>query len=404
MKRFVLLLVVSMCCSAKNKVVFLYVEKLPQKDVVQKVDVVLDGDPAGDYLDASKYHLVGLNSALPGGELHWIDLASVLIEAHNTIVTLVPKNAADIANAKQLLLFVANEPAVAQSKYEKNPATPAGKPSKDSSDIYLNGSYSPGIHSGPQYSIDTSVGVLFPLLPASESNYGSLGFLATVKSDKRPTADPDSYRFFGVYQRVLNKEPHWPLEGVLFTWLYGGAEFDHKANNINFISSPLLDFPIRLRGKIHSKIDIVPVLTPEIGMEIGNNFTNAVTSGGQGFIARGVVGGNFSMDFKPNLPLFQNIHLASSYKLRLPAEPQVFTLTKTNAAGKMVDDPFLSSQPRHYIKNEISFGLWKPLSFSVTHEYGAIPPAFRLVDHKVTFGLTLAMQPKDSLAGQLTGK
>jgi hypothetical protein len=399
MRRIALLLLVGVCCAAKNKVVFLNVD--PN---TQNVEVVLDSKPAGDYLDAAQYHLVGMSSALPGGVLRWIPLSRVDIAKGNTIVTLVPQNPDDIVNAKQLLLFVAAEPAVAQSKYEKKPAQPGGKPSKDTADIYLSGSYSPGIHSGPQYSIDTSVGVLFPIAPRSEANYGSWGFLAAVKSDKRPTADPDSYRFFGVWQRVLNKEPHWPLEGVLFTWLAGGAEFDRKANNINFISSPLLDFPVRLRGEIHAKTDIVPVLTPEIGMEIGDNFTNAVRPNGQGFIARGVAGATFSMDFKPSLTLFQNIHLASSYKLRLPAEPEVFTLTRTNSAGKTVDVPSLSSQPRHYVKNEISFGLWKPLSFSVTHEYGAIPPAFRLVDHKVTIGFTFAVQPEDSLNGQLTGK
>jgi len=209
---------------------------------------------------------------------------------------------------------------------------------------------------------------------------------------------------FGVYQRVLTRAPLWPLEGVLFTWLFGGAEFDRKADNINFISSPLLDFPIRLRGKIHSKKDVVPVLTPEIGMEVGNNFANAINANGQGFIARGVAGATLSVDFKPNLVLFQNIHLASAYKVRLPVEPQVYTLTQMNSAGKVIDVPFLSTQPRHYIKNEISFGLWKPISFSVSHEYGTIPPAFRLVDHKVTIGFTFATQPKDALMGQLTGK
>lgn len=44
----------------------------------------------------------------------------------------------------------------------------------------------------------------------------------------------------------------------------------------------------------------------------------------------------------------QNIHLASSYKLRLPAEPEVFTLTRTNAGGMTVDLPSLSGRPRSY--------------------------------------------------------
>jgi hypothetical protein len=399
MKHIAILLVLAFSCLAKNKVTFLNVD--PK---TQNVDVVLDTPPAGDYLNPGQYHLVGSSSDLPGGELRWITLASVNIQPGNTIVTLVPQNPADIAGAKQLTLFVASEPAVSQSNFEKNPTQPGGKPSKDTSDIYLNGSYSPGIHSGPQYSIDTSVGLLLPVLPSSESNYGSLGFLATVNSDKRPTADPDSYRAFGVYQRALTRDEHWPLEGVLFTWLYAGAEFDHKANNINFISSPMLDFPVRLRGKIHTKKELIPVLTPEMGMEVGNNFTNAVNPGGQGFIARGLLGATFSMDFKPGLKLFQNIHVASNYKVRLPVEAQVYTLTQTTAAGKVIDVPFLSTQARNYIKNEIDFGLWKPLSFSVTHEYGTLPPAFRLVDNKVTIGFTLAIHPQNSLVGELTGK
>lgn len=384
---------------AKTKVVFLNVD--PR---TQNVEVVLDSDPGGDYLDPTKYHLVGLNSVLQNGDLHWIALSEVRISPTDKIVTLVPQNPAEIKSAKQLMLFVAAEPAVMQSKYAKNPEQPAVKPSKGSSDVYLNGSYSPAINGPPQYSIDTSIGLLFPLAPSSKRNYGSIGFLGTVNTDKRPTADPDSYRFFAVYQRVLTTEPHWPLEGVLFTWLAGGAEFDRKANNINFISSPIVEFPIRLRGAIHNKGSLVPVLTPEFGMEIGNNFTNAINSGGQGFIARGLMGANLSTDFKAKLIFFQSIHFASTYRVRLPATSEVYTLTSTNAAGKAIDNPALSTQARHYIKNELNFVLWKPLSFSITHEYGTLPPAFRLVDQKVSIGFTFALQPEGSLQGQLTGK
>jgi hypothetical protein len=255
-----------------------------------------------------------------------------------------------------------------------------------------------------QYSIDTSVGVLFPLDADAEADYGSLGFLGAVKTDKRKTADPDSYRVFGVYQRGLVHKAYWPLQGVLFTWLIGGAEFERQAKNTNFISSPLLDFPIRLRGKIHTKTGPVPVLIPEIGMEFGNNFGNAVNSGGQGLIARGVLGGNLSVTFNPKLKLFQGIHLTSNYKLRLPARAEVFTNTTTDPSGKTVDVPFLSTKPRHYIKNELGFTLWDPISFTITHEYGSIPPAFRLVDHKVSIGFTLALQQNLRMTSGLTGK
>jgi hypothetical protein len=397
-----LLLLAGAVWAAKNKVVFLHVE--PSTGIVE---VVLDGPPTGDFLDPTKYRLVAVTSSLPGAGFQAVDIQKVEFVLDKgkptTLVDLTPAKPDDVKGASQILLLVGSDPAVPETKYQKAPPKSNDKPSK-SSDIYLSGTYSPGIHSAPQYTIDSAVGLLFPIKPSSTTNYGSWGFLGTVKSDKRRTADPDSYRFYGVYQKVLNKKPHWPLEGVLFTWLAGGLESDSKANNLNFISSPLLDFPIRLRGRITSKKQLVPVLTPEIGVELGNNFTNAVTSTGTGFIARGVLGASLSTDYKPALPLFQNIHVGSSYKVRLPAQPEVYTLTVTNASGKQVDAPFFSTQARHYIKNEIDFGLWKPLSFTVTHEYGTLPPAFRLVDNKVTVGFTVAIQPASDLQGQLTGK
>jgi len=83
---------------------------------------------------------------------------------------------------------------------------------------------------------------------------------------------------------------------------------------------------------------------------------------------------------------------------------EVFTDTATNSSGKTVDVPFLSTKPRHYIKNELGFTLWDPISLTITHEYGDIPPAFRLVDHKVTIGLTLSLQQNLRMTSGLTGK
>lgn len=383
---------------AKNKVSFFNVN--PK---TFSMEVVLDSEPEGDYAVAAKYRVVALSSALPGGDWKWIDLSNVEIKQAENLIILTPTNPAEVKNAAQLMLLVGNEPGIFQSKYQ---ALSPGikKAGKDSSDIYINLSYSPAINSAPQYSIDTSVGVLFPLVPESGTDHGSYGVLAAVKTDKRKTADPDSYRVFGVYQKALTKEAHWPLQGVLFTWLVAGGEFEAQANNMNFISSPLLDFPIRLRGQIANNKSVVPVLTPEIGLEVGNNFKNAVDSHGEGAIARGILGSRLVVNFNPKFKLFQGIHLTSGYKLRLPATQEVFTDTATNAAGKTVDIPFLSTKPRHYIKNELGFTLWDPISFSITHEYGDIPPAFRLVDHKVTIGLTLSLQQNLRMSSGLTGK
>jgi hypothetical protein len=393
------LLVACLPCSAKNKITFFNVKT---NDPTFSMEIILDSKADGDYADKSKYRVVALSSSLPGGEWKWVDLAEVRFNGDNSI-DLVPRNPADVKNAAQLMVLVGADPGVFQTKYEE-PKPGVKKASKETSDVYISLSYSPALNSPPQYSIDTSVGLLFPLAPKASSDYGSLGFLAAVKTDKRKQADPDSYRVFGLYQRGVTRQPKWPLQGVLFTWLIGGSEFERQAKNTNFISSPLLDFPLRLRGKIDEKTMVVPVLIPEIGMEIGNNFGNAVNSGGQGLIARGVLGSNLSVTFNPKAKLFQGIHLTSNYKLRLPARDEVFTNTTTNSSGRVIDVPFLSTKPRHYIKNELGFTLWEPISLTITHEYGDIPPAFRLVDHKVTIGLTLSFQQNLRMTSRLTGK
>lgn len=402
MKRlmFIILTAASAYCATKNKVTFFTVDEHAQKFIM---NVVLDTPPQGDYLDKSKYRVVALTSALPGGEWKWVDLSDVQIQADQNLIILTPTTPTNVKVAAQLMLLVGTDPGVFRTKVE-TPTEGFKKATKDTSDIYMSISFSPGINGPQQFSIDSSVGLLFPFEPNADTNYGSVGLLGAVKTDKRKSADPDSYRIFGVYQLPLTKQPHWPLQGVLFTWLVAGGEFERQAKNTNFISSPLLDFPIRLRGNISQKNQVVPVLIPEVGMEVGNNFENAVNSRGQGAIARGVIGGNFSVTFNPKSKLFQGIHLTSGYKLRLPTRQEVFTNTTTNSSGKTVDVPFLSTKPRHYIKNELGFTLWDPISFTITHEYGDVPPAFRLIDHKVTIGLTLALQQNLHMTSGLTGK
>jgi hypothetical protein len=384
---------------AQTKVAFFIVKT---GDPTSSMRVVLDGPPVGDFADSSKYRVVALNSSLPGGQWKWIDLASVKINVDNT-VDLIPVNATEVKGAAQLQLLVGSMPGVALTK-EKPLSSGFGKATKDKSDVYISLTYSPGLSATPQYSIDTSVGLLFPLRPAATNDFGYLGFLAAVKTDKRPQADPDSYRLFGVYQRAIRHAPLGPAQGVLFTWLVAGGEFERQANNINFISSPLVEIPIRLRGEVNNKKTIIPVLVPEFGMELGTNLKNAVTPAGQGIIGRGVLGATLGVTVNPTLKLFQAVHLTSSYKVRLPATSEVFTNTTTNTAGKVVDVPFLSTKPRHYIKNELGFTLWDPISFTITHEYGAIPPAFRLIDHKVSIGFVLTLQQKQRLTSGLAGK
>ena len=274
---------------------------------------------------------------------------------------------------------------------------------KKTADVYMKLGYSPAIGSPPQYSIDTAVALLLPV--GTTTNRGYLGGLATVNTDNRQQVDPDSFRVFLAYQYVLSAPTESKAEGIVFTWLPGGGEFERKANNLNFISSPMLEFPLRLFPKTYtdSKQPIAS-LVPLVGAEFGENFTNAVTHDGLGGLFRGLLGVNAMLHFNPKLPGFQGIQVSSSYKIRLPAVAEVFTNTATNSAGKVVDVPSLSTKARNYVKSEIDFVLVKSLSFSITHEHGELPPAFRVIGNKVTIGLTYSLAVNRGASDSLRDK
>lgn len=275
---------------------------------------------------------------------------------------------------------------------------------KQNADLYLSGTYSPAINSAPQYQIDSSAALMWDI-DKQNTSYGQLGFLAAVTTDKRKEVDPDSYRVFAAYQNTPVRQWFGPVQGILFTWLVGGAETDRKANNINFITAPSLDFPSRIfPKKINAGTVPMAILTPTIGVEAGHNFHNAVTPNTGRGVFRGVIGGSFLFRFNPKIPGFKGVELSSAYKLRLPAVDEIFTSTKM-VNGKAVDVPFLSTKPRYYIKEQLDFKLTDAFSLTLKHEYGAIPPAFRMADHKASVGFTYSLrQTKDGVPGAIRDK
>jgi hypothetical protein len=66
----------------------------------------------------------------------------------------------------------------------KKTAKVSPESNKQKSDLYFNGSYSPGINGDPQYSIDGSAAIMFDI-NEKRINYGQIGFVRSVKTDKR---------------------------------------------------------------------------------------------------------------------------------------------------------------------------------------------------------------------------
>lgn len=333
----------------------------------------------------------------PSNRVQQVEIRTIQADDTKSMFSLIPMVPSLIATAAQVIVkFGPKTVAVYQMPQPSASPRPAGTTiepasNKEASDVYLNGSYSPAINSDPQYSIDGSVALMFDL-DHEHLNYGQLGFLGSVKTDKRKKVDPDSYRLFAVYQNTPVTKFHGPLQGVLFTWLGAGVEFDRKGDNVNFITAPYLDFPLRLYPRIiRATTEPMAILTPVIGFETGRNFHNAVTPDSGRAIFRTVVGANFLFRFNPKLPGFKGTEFSSTYTLRLPAKREVYTLTE-KVNGQDTDFPFLGTNPRHYVKSDLSFKVTDAFSLTFKHEYGALPPVFRKIDHKVSMGFTFSVR------------
>lgn len=374
------------------------------------IDVYVPPKSLKEWDNKMKWTIVALDSS---GNVQKVEIHEFKPDADKTMFVIVPDDTSansPIAKATQLIIKFDKDVAIVgipkPGDQSSSGSSVAPASSKQNSDLYISGTYSPAVNSPPQYQIDGFV-ALMKDWDAHNYNYGQYGVIGSVTTDKRRQVDPDSYRIFGAYQNALvtfapdsntfdtnaaAKKSHNPLQGILFTWLVGGAEFDRKADNVNFITAPSLDFPIRLfPNTIRATTQPMAILTVTLGIEAGHNFHNAVTPDSGRGIFRGVIGGNLLYRFNPKLPGFKGMELTSAYTLRLPAVDEIFTST-TTVNGQSVDVPFLSSKARHYIKQELDFKLSDFFSLALKHEYGAIPPAFRMVDHKASVGITFSLR------------
>jgi hypothetical protein len=310
------------------------------------------------------------------------------LSSHVTSVLVTVKIPASLAVTFDGKPFQWTPPAKACS-YVLCPAT-----SKGESAIYLSGLYSPAFHSAAQYTIDGEGIVTTPLNSNKTFLAGGSG---SVSTDNRPTADPNSFVVAGLLDWVVPFSSG-RAQGLLLQWNVAEFEFDSQATNKTFVSSPVAQIPIYLfPGPGKKKGSLRAWITPYGGLEIGTNLSNAIDSGGSGFVFRGLLGSTFDATFKTPWKYLSQVEIMADYSARLPATSEVFTNTHyISATGKSVSLPIYSTQARHHLTDELDLTLQKPMILTIKHEYGELPPGFRKVDNKISIGLTVMLSHTNS--------
>jgi hypothetical protein len=330
------------------------------------------------------------------------DSSTVLVTSSSDLIGNLPANGLvrlDLANAVPAdfsridVTFTNTKGKLAHFSVEKGtpPTTKWVSPAKtkDDSNVYISGTFAPADGSSPSYTIDSKGSYI---LHSFENGTYAVSATGDVNTDKKPTADPDSFHWAIPVQYVSKSNFTAQLPTL-------GMELDKKGNAINLVSAPSFT---RAFGHVFTGPDAKNPETKKVaaaigleltgGLEFGSNLKNdfAVankTLGGQGWFLRGVPSASVYL-IVPKVWRLNKISLTSSYTARIPTTDEVFIETRHTA--KPV--PELTSNTRNYIQNTLTFMLTDYVGIQIKHQYGSLPPAFSFVQNSGSIGLVFALK------------
>lgn len=248
---------------------------------------------------------------------------------------------------------------------------------KDDSDIYFSGKAIGANKSKPVYSFESKIGYSKDLGLA-----GAIGAKATMDAEQGSDADPDSITASASYEKIFLFPP--PSTNITFQWDMIGGEFDRKNQTRNIVTAPQakLVIPSAQFGKNYvGTIDFLA------GFEAGNNYKNKLRPEGIGGFFRWKFGaGAYLTALDP--PVFKKVHLSANWQVRLPLQPEIFT-----EKVRGIKDPVssLTRRPRHHVGIDTDFMFSKAFGLTMQYRWGSLPPAFNLVDRKVSAGLVVKL-------------
>jgi hypothetical protein len=252
----------------------------------------------------------------------------------------------------------------------------AAKGRKDA-DIYFSGTAVGQRKSGPLYSIDAKAGYLQSLRRA-----GAIGGLATFVSEEGSDIDPDSITAAGAYQKVfVFRSP----TGIILNSEFLGFESDKEGETRNLTTE--LDATLVLpSARLSASTGTFATMDFMAGFEGGHNYEHPLNPQGLGNFWRPKVGVNaYLVMLRPKG--FNRVNLSANYLVRLPRSAEPFT-EKING----VKITSLTRRPRHHVAADLGLMFAPSYGLTVKYRYGSLPPAFNLVEHKVSVGFVLQLK------------
>lgn len=256
---------------------------------------------------------------------------------------------------------------------------------RDKADIYLFGSWVSGPDVSPVYNVDLSVAPP-PLDIKIRGGDFRVTTSFTMKSAERRSVDPDSYQVSAKMGRLypVNLGEAGPY--LDFQWDAARLEFSRKDSFSNFVTAPSLVFSKALFASLTEQKLVRAAVNVELlgSIEAGANLRAKDLPEGYGTIFRVVPGVAFYAAF-PGALGTEEVRWTSTYRARILTTKEPYIDVRDD------DEPFASVArgTRHEWKDQLEVKVTPLLSLAVAHEFGSTPPAFKILNHRFTLGVTM---------------
>lgn len=270
---------------------------------------------------------------------------------------------------------------------EPSPFDEAKSIGRADSDIYVAGQLEGAKGSSAVKTIDARIQLPIAISLFRE-NQDLVPFLDFKASSNRK-ADADSLKLGALIRSPFNvNEPAlryivWDMEGRL--------EGNKNFRNVNGIFANSLHFLPPTIGSGKAQL----FLQPFIGLELGKNLRSPVREAEHRGLARATAGASAYLNFFTGNGLVDAISLQTDYVRRWPLRGEI---SFTENDDKQLIPLLIGRNPRDYVQTKVQFEMSKYFAITLGHEYGALPPNFKLVDNKYSVGFVykkkLIFRPK----------
>lgn len=274
-----------------------------------------------------------------------------------------------------------------QKPQEPSPFAEAKSTGRADSDIYIAGQLEGAEGSSAVKTLDAKIQLPIGVSIFRENQDFIPSFDFKVSSNRK--ADADSLKLGAIIRSPFVTNWSWLKDVVWDT--EGRIEGNKNFKNINGIWANSLYLLPPVIGSGKAQLFVQPV----IGFELGGNLRSPVKEAEGRGIARATAGASVYLNFFTGKGFLDAISLQTDYVRRWPLRGEI---SFTEDDDKQLIPLFIGRNPRDYVQNKIQFEMSKYFAITIGHEYGSLPPNFKLVDNKYSVGFVykkrLLFRPK----------